>query len=162
LGRGVVYAIKAGFAAVGSGPALVVMADLSDDLAIVPRMLDLYAQGNRIVCASRYVRGGKQLGGPWLKRTMSRAAGLSLRSFACLEVPLSTFDLVKRFLTRSQPSQIFRTRPSLEELEQRLVLTVPAPDHVVIVMEANHGFGDIIGNTANAPYINNTLLPTAA
>src|SRR5262249_31447509 len=50
LGRGVVYAIKAGFAAVDAGPALVVMADLSDDLAIVPRMLDLYAQGNRVVC----------------------------------------------------------------------------------------------------------------
>jgi glycosyltransferase involved in cell wall biosynthesis len=82
LGRGVVYAIKAGFAAVGAGPALVVMADLSDDLAVVPRMLDLYAQGNRIVCASRYMRGGKQLGGPWLKRTMSRVAGLSLRYFA--------------------------------------------------------------------------------
>lgn len=79
LGRGVVYAIKAGFQAVASGPALVVMADLSDDLAIVPRMLDLYAQGNRVVCASRYMRGGKQFGGPWLKRTMSRVAGLSLR-----------------------------------------------------------------------------------
>src|SRR5271156_629873 len=51
LGRGVVYAIKAGFQAVSSGPALVIMADLSDDLAIVPRMLDLYEQGNRVVCA---------------------------------------------------------------------------------------------------------------
>jgi glycosyltransferase involved in cell wall biosynthesis len=82
LGRGVVYAIKAGFREVKEGPALVVMADLSDDLAIVPRMLELYEQGNRVVCASRYMRGGKQLGGPWLKRTMSRAAGLSLRYFA--------------------------------------------------------------------------------
>lgn len=82
LGRGVVHAIKAGFQAVASGPALVVMADLSDDLTIVPRMLDLYADGYRVVCASRYMRGGKQLGGPWLKGTMSRVAGLSLRYFA--------------------------------------------------------------------------------
>jgi dolichol-phosphate mannosyltransferase len=79
LGRGVVYAIKKGFQSVPSGPAFVVMADLSDDLAIVPAMLDLYRQGNRIVCASRYMRGGKQLGGPFLKRTLSRLAGLSLR-----------------------------------------------------------------------------------
>src|SRR5947209_13963009 len=78
LGRGAVYAIRAGFEAVDRGPAFVVMADLSDDLSVVPRMLDLYARGNRIVCASRYIRGGRQVGGPLLKRTLSRLAGLSL------------------------------------------------------------------------------------
>jgi glycosyltransferase involved in cell wall biosynthesis len=78
LGRGVVHAIKKGFQTVTSGPAFVVMADLSDDLSIVPRMLELYYQGNQVVCASRYMRGGQQIGGPLLKRTMSRAAGLSL------------------------------------------------------------------------------------
>ena len=57
----------------GAVRRLVIMADLSDDLGIVPRMLDLYRQGNRIVCASRYVRGGRQLGGPWLKRTLEPA-----------------------------------------------------------------------------------------
>jgi dolichol-phosphate mannosyltransferase len=77
-GRGAANAIAAGFEAARAGPALVIMADLSDDLAVVPRMLDLYRQGNRIVCASRYVRGGRQVGGPWLKRTLSRLAGLSL------------------------------------------------------------------------------------
>jgi hypothetical protein len=55
------------------------MADLSDDLADVPAMLDLYRQGYRVVCASRYMPGGKQIGGPPLKRFLSRAAGLSLR-----------------------------------------------------------------------------------
>jgi glycosyltransferase involved in cell wall biosynthesis len=78
--RGVVSAIRTGFQAVKAGPALVVMADLSDDLSIVPRMLSLYRRGFRIVCASRYVRGGRQLGGPLLKRCLSRAAGLSLRA----------------------------------------------------------------------------------
>jgi glycosyltransferase involved in cell wall biosynthesis len=82
LGRGVVRAIKAAFREVKEGPALVVMADLSDDLVVVPRMLALYAEGNRVVCASRYMRGGKQIGGPLLKRTMSRVAGLTLRYFA--------------------------------------------------------------------------------
>jgi glycosyltransferase involved in cell wall biosynthesis len=78
LGRGVVYAIKKGFQTVTSGPAFVVMADLSDDLSVVPRMLELYRQGNQIVCASRYMHGGQQIGGPLLKRTLSRVAGLSL------------------------------------------------------------------------------------
>ena len=66
----------------GRGAALVVMADLSDDLSLVPRMLSLYAEGNRIVCASRYARGGRQIGGPLLKRTLSRLAGRSLRLLA--------------------------------------------------------------------------------
>lgn len=81
-GRGVVGAIRTGFDEVGDGPALVVMADLSDDLSIVPEMLDLYRRGNRIVCPSRYMKGGSQEGGPWLKRTLSRLAGLSLRLLA--------------------------------------------------------------------------------
>jgi dolichol-phosphate mannosyltransferase len=77
-GRGVVAAIRTGFNVVQSGPALVMMADLSDDLTIVDRMLELYGQGYRIVCPSRYMRGGRQLGGPLVKRTLSRLAGLSL------------------------------------------------------------------------------------
>ena len=75
-------AIRTGFDEVAEGPALVVMADLSDDLRVVPRMLELYNQGNRIVCPSRYMKGGSQEGGPWLKRTLSRLAGLSLRYVA--------------------------------------------------------------------------------
>jgi glycosyltransferase involved in cell wall biosynthesis len=78
LGRGVVNALRKGFQAVADGPCLVVMADLSDDLTVVPRMLELYDQGYRVVCASRYMKGGKQFGGPLLKRTLSRLAGVSL------------------------------------------------------------------------------------
>lgn len=78
LGRGPANAIRAGFAAVDSGPAIVVMSDLSDDLGAVPEMLRLYRSGYRVVCPSRYMRGGRQIGGPWLKGLMSRTAGLSL------------------------------------------------------------------------------------
>ena len=81
-GRGVVAAIRTGFQEVSEGPALVIMADLSDDLTVVPQLMDLYRRGNRIVCPSRYVRGGRQIGGPLFKRALSRAAGLSLRLLA--------------------------------------------------------------------------------
>ena len=77
-GKGVVGALRTGFRVVGSGPALVVMADLSDDLTGVRRMLALYRSGARVVCPSRYAPGGRQLGGPWLKKTISRLAGISL------------------------------------------------------------------------------------
>ncbi len=82
IGRGPANALRAGFAAAGCGPALVVMADLSDDLADAAEMRRRYRAGDRVVCASRYMRGGRQTGGPWLKKLMSRAAGLSLRWLA--------------------------------------------------------------------------------
>ncbi len=36
-------------------------------------------------------------------------------------------------------------------------MTVPTYSHIVVVVEENHGYNQIIGN-ANAPYINNTLV----
>src|SRR5271154_5353761 len=53
-GRGVTGAIKTGLEAVESGPALVTMADLSDDLTQVDQMYQLYQQGFDVVCGSRY------------------------------------------------------------------------------------------------------------
>jgi hypothetical protein len=32
--------------------------------------------------------------------------------------------------------------------------TVPRPEHVVVVIEENHSYGQIIGDTADAPYLN--------
>lgn len=77
-GKGALNAILSGFDYVKSGPVLVIMADLSDDIKIVDKMYDLYLGGSSVVCASRYMRGGQQIGGPFLKRTLSRLAGTSL------------------------------------------------------------------------------------
>lgn len=78
LGRGVANALRTGFRETARGPALVVMADLSDDLSNVEAMLDFYDRGNGVICPSRYMRGGRQIGGPLLKRCLSRIAGVSL------------------------------------------------------------------------------------
>jgi len=77
-GRGVIGALRTGFKQVQSGPLMVVMGDLSDDLAIADKMVRLYEQGFAVVAASRYMRGGQMIGGPLLKRTLSRWAGRSL------------------------------------------------------------------------------------
>jgi dolichol-phosphate mannosyltransferase len=77
-GRGVVGAIRTGFDAAPDGPVLVVMADLSDDLGQVSKMLELYRGGSHIVVGSRYMKGGKLIGGPWFKQLLSRLSGLSL------------------------------------------------------------------------------------
>ena len=79
LGKGVINAIRAGVEAARSDLVIVSMADLSDDLKVVKDMVRLIRdEGYDIVCASRYMRGGQQIGGPLLKRTISRVAGVSL------------------------------------------------------------------------------------
>jgi len=55
------------------------MGDGSDDPGDIDAMYALALGGADVVAGSRYMRGGHQVGGPLLKRTMSRVAGLSLR-----------------------------------------------------------------------------------
>jgi hypothetical protein len=84
FGRGALNAIKSGFREARCEATLVVMADLSDELSVVPRMYELIHQGYDVVCGSRYMEGGKQIGGPWLKGLLSRTAGLTLHWLAGL------------------------------------------------------------------------------
>jgi dolichol-phosphate mannosyltransferase len=79
IGRGVLNAVRAGIAAASAEVVIVTMADLSDDVAVVPRMVGLIRdEGYDIVCASRYMKGGQQIGGPRFKKFLSRMAGVSL------------------------------------------------------------------------------------
>jgi glycosyltransferase involved in cell wall biosynthesis len=77
-GRGALSAIRTGFDNTNEGAVLVVMADLSDDLGKADEMFEKVNAGYDIVCGSRYMKGGKQLGGPFLKKFLSRMAGVSL------------------------------------------------------------------------------------
>ena len=80
IGRGVLNtAVPRGSAAAEAEVVVVTMADLSDDVSIVPRMVELIRdEGYDIVCASRYMKGGRQIGGPRFKKFLSRMAGVSL------------------------------------------------------------------------------------
>jgi glycosyltransferase involved in cell wall biosynthesis len=101
LGRGVLNAMKAGIAAGRGDYVLITMADGSDEPAIVDRMVDLARAGADVVAASRYMPGGQQVGGPPLKRFMSRTAGLTLHRFAGVPThdPTNNFKLyARRFL----------------------------------------------------------------
>jgi dolichol-phosphate mannosyltransferase len=83
-GKGVCEAIKQGILASQTTFVLVTMADMSDDYEKLPLMLAKAMAGWDIVCGSRYMRGGSQHGGPLLKKTLSRLAGLSLHWLAGL------------------------------------------------------------------------------
>lgn len=78
--RGVVGALQSGFQSVERGPVLVMMGDMSDELDRVDFMLDLYDQGFHLVAPSRYMPGGRVIGGPLLKRNLSKWAGLTLHA----------------------------------------------------------------------------------
>lgn len=78
-GRGALNAIKSGMQLSTKEAVLVMMADLSDSLEVVDAMYDkITREGYDLVCGSRYMKGGKQYGGPFLKGLFSRVAGVSL------------------------------------------------------------------------------------
>jgi dolichol-phosphate mannosyltransferase len=106
LGRGVLSAIRAGIAHARAEVVIVTMADLSDDLTVVPRMVELIRdEGYDVVCASRYMRGGRQIGGPRLKGWLSRLAGVSLHHLAGLPSHDATnaFRAYRRSVLREIP-----------------------------------------------------------
>ena len=76
--RGCLNAIKTGFAEAEANCLLVTMADMSDDYSVVDRMCQLMFDGFDLICGSRYMKGGRQIGGPLIKKTLSRIAGISL------------------------------------------------------------------------------------
>lgn len=78
LGRGALNALKSGLAYAKSGPVLTMMADLCDDAKDIDVMYQRYLEGYDLICGSRYMKGGAQVGSPLLKRTLSRLAGVSL------------------------------------------------------------------------------------
>ena len=84
-GRGVLNAVKTGLETAAGKYVIVTMADLSDPPEVMNSMLEAAErEGADIVCASRYMKGGSQKGGPVLKGLMSRTAGLTLKWFAGL------------------------------------------------------------------------------
>jgi glycosyltransferase involved in cell wall biosynthesis len=122
LGIGVLNAMKAGIAASRGAYVLISMADGSDEPQIVDRMVALAREGADIVAASRYMKGGRQLGGPPLKRMMSRTAGLTLHWFG----GVATHDSTNNFKLYSHPFLDAIRIESEAGFELALELTVKA------------------------------------
>jgi glycosyltransferase involved in cell wall biosynthesis len=79
---GPAQAIRYGIDRAVSDVVVVTMADGCDDPQQIDQMVRLVERGVVIVAASRYSRGGQQVGGPFVKSLLSRMAGLSLWAFA--------------------------------------------------------------------------------
>ena len=79
---GPAHAIRCGIASASSAVAVVTMADGCDDAQQIDDLVRLVERGVVVAAASRYSRGGQQVGGPFLKSLLSRMAGLSLWALA--------------------------------------------------------------------------------
>lgn len=77
-GRGPARAIRYGIDQARAPVVAVMMADGSDDPRQIDDLTRLVERGVVIAAASRYSRGGQQVGGPFFKSLLSRLAGLSL------------------------------------------------------------------------------------
>jgi len=81
-GRGPANAIRFGIDAATAPVAVVTMADGCDDPFQIDELTRLVERGVVVAAASRYARTGQQVGGPWIKSSLSRLAGLSLHYLA--------------------------------------------------------------------------------
>ncbi len=81
-GQGPANAIRFGIGASRAPVVVVTMADGCDDPFQIDQLARLVDRGVVVASASRYARGGQQVGGPWLKGFISRFAGLTLHHLA--------------------------------------------------------------------------------
>ena len=98
-GCGALNAIRTGMETADSEYVIVTMADLSDPPEVMNEMLAAAERENAdIVCGSRYMKGGRQIGGPFLKGLLSRCAGLSLHALTGLPThdPTNSFKLYRK------------------------------------------------------------------
>jgi dolichol-phosphate mannosyltransferase len=81
-GRGPANAIRFGMDRAAAPVSVVTMADGCDDPRQIDDLARLVDRGVVVAAASRYMPGGQQVGGPRLKRVLSRLAGRSLHTLA--------------------------------------------------------------------------------
>jgi dolichol-phosphate mannosyltransferase len=74
-GAGPANAIRYGIDTAETDCVVVMMADGSDDVRAIGELSNLVSRGVAVACASRYMSGGQQIGGPRFKKFLSKTAG---------------------------------------------------------------------------------------
>ncbi len=90
---GIGEALKKGFQYARGEYVVPVMADLCDDIPIIPKMYQKALEGYDIVCGSRYIPGGGRIGGPLWKGILSRWAGKTFHYLTAIP----TWDITNAF-----------------------------------------------------------------
>jgi len=97
---GFTNAIKKGFSKARGEMIVLVMADSCDDPHSINEMYKKIMEGYDVVCASRYMKHGKKLGGRFLQTLFSRWSGLSL----CYLTGIPTHDASNAFKITEIPT----------------------------------------------------------
>ncbi len=116
LEPGFANALRSGFAAVSGDVIVPIMGDLCDDLSTIAVMLEKAEEGFDVVCGSRYMKGGRQIGGQAIKRFLSRLGGFSVGFF--LGIPVhdisNAFKMYKKEVIKSIETQSYGFEISME------------------------------------------------
>ena len=91
--KGFANALRTGFKEANSQLVVPVMADFCDELSTINQMYNKITQGYDVVCGSRYMKGGKHIGGPKIKGFFSSLVGRSLKFL----LNLPTHDISNAF-----------------------------------------------------------------
>jgi dolichol-phosphate mannosyltransferase len=102
-GVGVVNAIKTGFYETQSDYVCLVTGDCTDQPDAIVPMFTLALSGNDLVSGSRYSKGGKKVGGPWIQTKLSKWGNLTFRTVTGLPIsdPTYSFKMYSRRLLDS-------------------------------------------------------------
>lgn len=139
FGRGVLYAIRTGLEEAETPYIVVTMADLCDPPSVIDLLVKKAEEEKAdIVCASRYMKGGSQKGGPLLKGLMSRVAGLTLHLLAGIPTRDATnsFKLYRKSFLDTTPIE------STGGFELGIELVVKAHKNGGIVREVPTSWSD--------------------
>lgn len=85
-GQGAHGAVTSGFNTGKAEAVLVFPADDTENTRIIDRMYEKFKQGNDIVAASRFMKGGCMKGCPWLKSFLARSASFTLWWLASIPI----------------------------------------------------------------------------
>ena len=105
-------AVTTGFRRSTAAAVISYMADDDYNAALIDKMADLFRQGNEVVCASRFMKGGSMIGCRWYKAILVRSVAFSLHRLGGLPAhdPTNAFRLFSRRLldqARIESSQGF-------------------------------------------------------
>ena len=143
-GRGVLNALKFAFTKVHDGPVIVLMGDDSDDLSVIPEMLDAYKLGATVVAASRFLTKDGYIGGAWLKRNLARTAGFVLNKAGLgTNDPTNNFKLYSGRYLKATPLE------SKGGFEIALELTVKAATQGFVVTQIAGSWKDRVQGKSN-------------
>ncbi len=139
---GPAQAIRYGIDRAVADVVVVTMADGCDDPQQIDQLVRLVERGVVVAAASRYSRGGQQVGGPFLKGMMSRLAGLSLWMLARVGTRDATnsfkaydVDFVRKVgITSSSGFEI-----GIELVAKARRARLPVAELPTIWLERNHG-----------------------